>query len=307
MKKLCIYILGVFIIIILISQCLTFGGTKQHTISINPATPVDEYQVMLLLGRNTFNYKAAQPDGSDIRILDIQGNNLNFWIENWNPYGVSIVWVRVPDAGTDKVMITCGDPGETPGSDGTKVFDPVNWDTLKTGWLYSGIIRGMVSGWEYPLTEFDLEVNDWTLVDIDTDYTEECEHSRWFVRKEVFIAQGEITFSGVSDDDAVWTLIRADEIYRKIGGNELDSDGINPGSFSGKIIMKEPFGHFIWAGRGQEGLEEEMLTLLNIDSGIENLYTRKIVDAPVLELIDEEPGEESEDMPDTEPVEEAEG
>lgn len=261
-------------ILISIYGCLTLGEGKR-TIMLTAPTPVDDYQVMILLGRHNFNYNAALPDGSDIRVYDTQDTVLYHWIENWNPYGISTVWVRVPAAGTEHIVIKSGDPGDTPGSDGTKVFDPVTWETFKSGWRYSGSIPGRVSGWEDPLTEYDLDTRTWKTVDSDSDFVEECENSRWFVRKEIFIAGGEVTFSGQADDDVVWSLIRPDELYAKIGGNELDSDGKNPGPYTGKIIETQPFGHYIWAGRGQEGLEGELLTIESVDSGLGLLYTRK--------------------------------
>ncbi|MBN2441866.1 MAG: DUF2341 domain-containing protein [Spirochaetales bacterium] len=291
MKKHLFLIPGVLIMTFLITQCLTFGGIKK-TIRIDPVTPVDEYQVMIRISPDHFNYKAAQPDGSDIRVLDTEGQLLNFWIENWNPYGISYVWVRIPHAGTDRVVITSNNRDETQGSDGTKVFDPVSWEIFKSDWQYSGIVPGMVSGWENQLTEFDFDVSGWKPVAIDSDFVEECEHSRWFVRKEFFIARGEIIYSGEADDDYVWTLIGSDELYMKIGGAESDSDGKNPGAYSGSINFEQPFGHFIWAGRGQEGAGQEKLTISNLDSGIEGLYTRKILnDARLLDKEEVREGE----------------
>ena len=156
MRKLFVIITAGLCILIVLAQCLTFGGATR-TIRLESPTPVDAFQVMILLGRHNFNYKAAKPDGSDIRVFDTGGNLLPHWIENWNPYGISPLWVRVPVAGTDRIIIKSGDPGETPGSDGSRVFDPLPWDMFKKGWLYSGIMPGMVSGWEDPLTEFDMD------------------------------------------------------------------------------------------------------------------------------------------------------
>lgn len=291
MRKLIIFIPAVFLVLLIISGCQTLGGGKRSIRLQNP-TPVDDYQVMILLGRHNFNYRAAKPDGLDVRAFDIQGNILPHWIENWNPHGISALWVRVPDAGTERIVIKSGNPGDTPGSNGMKVFDPVTWEELKTGWLYSGIMPGMVSGWEDPLTEFDYDVKTWKPVDIDTDFVGECGHSRWFVRKEVFIAGGEVTFSGQANDDVVWSLIGSDELYTKIGGDEQDSDGENPGEFTGKIVVEQPFGHYIWAGRGQEGVEGALLRIGSVDSGIGLLYTRKVVGVgekkPVEEVLEEE-------------------
>jgi hypothetical protein len=308
MKKFFIFVPVAFFILIFFCGCQTFGAKR--TILFQDSTPVDDYQILILLSRRNFNYKAAQPDGSDVRVFDAQDTLLYHWIENWNPYGLSLLWVRIPRAGTEQIVIKCGDPGDTPGSDGTKVFDPITWEELKTGWLYSGIKPGRVSGWEDPLTEFDLDANNWTPVEIDTDYVEECEHSRWFIRREVFLAGGEITFSGQADDDVVWSLIGCDELYKKVGGNELDSDGENPGDFTGRIVVDQPFGHFILAGRGQQGHEEALLKMVSVDSGMDLFYTRKIAGAGDEEEPDavlEEEEEKVEDAVEEETGEDTEG
>jgi hypothetical protein len=282
MRNLFVLITVGLCILIVLTQCLTFGGATR-TIRLESPTPVDAFQVMILLGRHNFTYNGAKPDGSDIRVFDTGGNLLPHWIENWNPYGISSLWVRVPVAGTDCIIIKSGNPGDTPGSDGRRVFDPLPWDMFKKGWFYSGIMPGMVSGWEDPLTEFDMDTTSWTPVDIETDYVGECEHARWFVRKEIFIAGGEVTFSGQADDDVVWSLIGSDELYTKIGGNELDSNGRDPGEYSGTIRVSRPFGRFILAGRGQQGAEEAFLTITGLDAGAGVLYTRKGLEVTVSE------------------------
>ena len=55
-----------------------------------------DYQILVTLDRN-FNWSAVKNDGSDIRFVDIRGNVLSYWIEEWN-YGSSAkIWVKIPN------------------------------------------------------------------------------------------------------------------------------------------------------------------------------------------------------------------
>ena len=58
--------------------------------------PLSEYQIKIILTPDNFDYDKANPDGSDIRFTDNDGNSLSYWIETWNPSGTSIIWVKVP-------------------------------------------------------------------------------------------------------------------------------------------------------------------------------------------------------------------
>ena len=48
-----------------------------------------DYQVPVTLNATNFNYSRALGNGSDIRFLDSNGTDLNYWIENWNAAGES--------------------------------------------------------------------------------------------------------------------------------------------------------------------------------------------------------------------------
>ncbi|MBN1700180.1 MAG: DUF2341 domain-containing protein [Spirochaetales bacterium] len=267
-----------WIISVILSQCVTPGKMRlEKTIPIYPKTPLDDYQIMVKLTPSIVNYAASRPDGGDIRFFDLAGNELGYWIEKWTRGGTSIIWVKVERAGTDKIIVKYGDPGAVSKSDGKAVFDPVTWETFKKNWQYSGIIPGRVSGWEDALTEFEYNTTGWTDVDVDTDYVPSCEDARWFVRREFFLAGGgTLSFTGAVDGDGVWSLIRSDEIYRKIGGDEADADGAGPYRLTSPPFSPEnDFDRYIWAGRGQEGKGNEYLEILSVDTGLDTIYTRK--------------------------------
>jgi hypothetical protein len=278
MKKFFASLFWILILLTMLTQCASMGkGPYKRIVTINPPAPVDEYQVMIRLQKSNFNMKIVAADGSNIRFYDTLGNNLYFWIENLNVYGVSTFWVRVKTAGTDKIEIRSGEKGlETPGPDGTLVFDPVaSWDNFKTNWFYSGVVEGRVSGWELRLTNYVFFTGDWKKADISSDYLDPADYCRWFVRKEFFIASGEVSFSGAAGSDIVWSAITPDEMYKKIGGDEKDADGVSSGAFTCRINVEKPFEHLIIAGRCQKITGENIFRITQVDTGLERMYTRK--------------------------------
>ena len=54
-----------------------------------------EHQVSVKI-QSSFDYSQMKDDGSDIRFTDYRNNEVPHWIENWNPGGVSRIWVNVP-------------------------------------------------------------------------------------------------------------------------------------------------------------------------------------------------------------------
>lgn len=73
------------------------AGTCTCTFEWFRNNAVANFQVPLALeeGRSGFSYRGTAADGSDLRISDGTAN-LPYEIENWNPSGKSIVWVKVP-------------------------------------------------------------------------------------------------------------------------------------------------------------------------------------------------------------------
>lgn len=106
------------------------GGTwkYQREISIkeNSGTTLTDYQVLIELNGADFPGE-AQNSGADIRFTDSSGNELNYWIENWNYAGKNAkIWVKIPSisAGSNTVIrMHYGNPGASVMSNGNKVFD----------------------------------------------------------------------------------------------------------------------------------------------------------------------------------------
>jgi len=91
-------------------------------ISFNPATPEADYQVKVELTSSNFAYAHAKSDGSDIRFYDGNGTELNYWIEKWDASGTSIIWVKVPTAGTTEIFMYYGNPSAQAASNATNTF-----------------------------------------------------------------------------------------------------------------------------------------------------------------------------------------
>ncbi|MBO7687965.1 MAG: hypothetical protein J6V72_16380, partial [Kiritimatiellae bacterium] len=62
-----------------------------------------DFQVPLALeeGVDDFTYADTEPDGANLCVTDSEGTQLPIEIENWNPSGMSIVWVKVPSFSKD--------------------------------------------------------------------------------------------------------------------------------------------------------------------------------------------------------------
>ncbi|MFX0104976.1 MAG: DUF2341 domain-containing protein [Candidatus Hodarchaeota archaeon] len=112
----------------------------RREITLTPATPESDYQIRVDLNLSNFNYSKAKSDGSDIRFYDLSQNILDYWIESWNPAGNSIIWVKIPAAGTSKIYMYYGNPTAFSLSNGSNTFiffddfegtslDLLKWDT----------------------------------------------------------------------------------------------------------------------------------------------------------------------------------
>ncbi|NMC06320.1 MAG: DUF2341 domain-containing protein, partial [Candidatus Lokiarchaeota archaeon] len=126
--------------------------THVKRINIQPATPTTDYQVRLDLTSN-FNYALCQADGDDIRFFDESDTRLSFWIEKWTRGGDSIIWIKIPAAGTTSIKMAYGNATIGSGSNGVStfpLFDDFSSGTVDTAqWmieqdLYSSV--GVASG-----------------------------------------------------------------------------------------------------------------------------------------------------------------
>ena len=83
-----------------------FGGTATYSFLWYRNAAQADFQVPVALeeGVNGFTYADAAADGADLCVTDAGGTQLPVEIENWNPSGKSIVWVKVPSFSKDSVL-----------------------------------------------------------------------------------------------------------------------------------------------------------------------------------------------------------
>jgi len=95
-----------------------------HTIDLAAPTAVADYPIKLELieGTNGFNHANAQPNGEDLRFFDAVGNELSYWIEDWNSSGISTVWVKVATVSTSSIDMYYGNEGVASASDPDAAF-----------------------------------------------------------------------------------------------------------------------------------------------------------------------------------------
>ena len=117
-----------------------------HRINLATATADNNYPVEIELseGVNGFNHANAQANGEDVRFFDTAGNELDYWIENWNQGGTSTVWVEVATAGTSSIDMYYGNPDVASASDADATFllhddyADGSIDSLPAGWTPVG-------------------------------------------------------------------------------------------------------------------------------------------------------------------------
>jgi len=83
-----------------------FAGTTTFSFDWYRNAAQTDFQVPIALeeGVNGFTYSDAAADGADLCVTDAGGTQLPVEIENWNPSGKSIVWVKVPSFSKDTVL-----------------------------------------------------------------------------------------------------------------------------------------------------------------------------------------------------------
>ena len=114
------------------------GGawSTEWLVSLDRPTPSDNYAVRVDLSPAVFDYTGAQAQGGDIRFRGKDRQSFSYWIESWDPKGGSVIWVKVPDAGTSSFAMLSGNPGAEPESSGGTTFlffDDFSGPDLDTG------------------------------------------------------------------------------------------------------------------------------------------------------------------------------
>jgi len=95
-----------------------------------PASAVEvNVPVLIHLHRDFFDFKAAKPDGADIR-FSLDGENLAYQIEQWDPQaGTASIWVRIPKVlgnTRHELKIYWGNSAASSESNGQAVFNDSN-------------------------------------------------------------------------------------------------------------------------------------------------------------------------------------
>lgn len=130
-------------------------------ITINPITPSNNYQIKVELNSSIFNYGSANLDGSDIRFFDASNNSLDYWIENWNTTGTSIIWVEVLNSGTPLINMRYGNSEAISESSGDNTFiffddfENVSIDSNK--WYLSGVTGYAIADGRLNITYYDMD------------------------------------------------------------------------------------------------------------------------------------------------------
>ena len=108
----------------------------------NPSTILKDFQVEFTMPTNSLvSNSKAQPDGSDIRIVDFNGTDLDFWIDD-DTYNTSSTnfWVKMDSlaaSSTTSIYVFYGKNGEVSQSNGSttfEMFDDFNGSILSTKW-----------------------------------------------------------------------------------------------------------------------------------------------------------------------------
>lgn len=87
------------------------------------------YQVLIRLNNSNFDFTRAKPDGSDVRIIGIDGTTeLSFWIESWKSSApqAAFIWVRLFPLmiGSNTIYLYYNNNSQVVSfSNGTKTFD----------------------------------------------------------------------------------------------------------------------------------------------------------------------------------------
>ena len=96
----------------------------------NSGSGLADYQILITLNPETFNYSRADANGDDIRFTLYNysastESELSYWIEEWNASGTSRIWVNVtyvPASGTSTLYMYYGNEYAALKSSGTSTF-----------------------------------------------------------------------------------------------------------------------------------------------------------------------------------------
>ena len=109
-----------------VAEGLFFAYRRQITVTEQSGDDLADYQVLIELDSDNFDFSHANNDGSDIRFYD--GNNfLDYWIEKWDSVNQEAkIWVKVPFISADSstsFYMCYGNPNIANASNGETTFD----------------------------------------------------------------------------------------------------------------------------------------------------------------------------------------
>ncbi|MDY6966801.1 MAG: DUF2341 domain-containing protein [Halobacteriota archaeon] len=100
---------------------------EEITIKENSGESLRDYQVLIELNSDNFNFSKASDDGSDLRFYDAKDDELDFWIEEYDPGDeVARIWVKVshiPSNGESVMKMYYGNEKVYSLSDGEDTFE----------------------------------------------------------------------------------------------------------------------------------------------------------------------------------------
>jgi uncharacterized repeat protein (TIGR01451 family) len=99
---------------------------REIPVKENSGMPLNNYQILITLKSANFDFTKARSDGSDIRFTDATGNEMSYWIEEWNVESRNAkVWVNVPFIpanGESTITMYYGNENANSVSDGVATF-----------------------------------------------------------------------------------------------------------------------------------------------------------------------------------------
>ncbi|MFH0924236.1 MAG: DUF2341 domain-containing protein [bacterium] len=96
-----------------------YGHKKAITITNSSEQDLTDYQILITLTADNFDYSQVRTDGGDLRFTSGSGTPLDFWCETWNYNGISKYWVEVnalPESANSTVYVWYGDAASSSGS-----------------------------------------------------------------------------------------------------------------------------------------------------------------------------------------------
>ena len=146
MKKIWILVFLVFVVLLSSNVSASWWNSSFHKCqNITISSPVGDYQYKLILNTTNFNYSYANNDGSDVRIVNSSCGNggveVQYWIEDWNESGSSVVWFRGDNSSTTVYSIYYNYTDAEAKSNGTNTFELYDvsgivgfWHMNETSW-----------------------------------------------------------------------------------------------------------------------------------------------------------------------------